>query len=348
MVGCPGGQKQRIAIARALVMNPLILILDEATSALDSASERIVQQAINELAASKQRTTVIIAHRLSTVRQADCIVVMNQGEIVEMGSHQQLMEQENSSYARLVQAEQDKAHEAEHEGHEPATTSANQNTMKKSIGEVVDMTETDSTDVMKASGITLVEQGEEEEALPVIDKTRLWNLSRPDLPFLVVGAVAAVLVGLAFPAFSLIIAEMFTALSDPATVIDESRTWSIAFAGLGLYQLIGFVTLMSSIGIAGENMTLRLRVRLFQSFLRQDIAWFDRSQNTTGSLCTRLAVDAENVRGVTIDQMPTYIQVLSMLIAGLTIAFINSWQLAFVLLGIGPLIGVAGAAHVRD
>ena len=86
-----GGQKQRIAIARALIKKPAVLLLDEATSALDAASERIVQQSIDALAQSKAQTTIIIAHRLSTIRNADKIVVVEKGNIVEIGKHDELL-----------------------------------------------------------------------------------------------------------------------------------------------------------------------------------------------------------------------------------------------------------------
>jgi len=95
-----GGQKQRIAIARAILKDPAILVLDEATSSLDSASEALVQEALEEL--MKGRTSIIIAHRLSTIRKADNIFVLNKSELTEQGSHDELMKNEAGLYRHLV------------------------------------------------------------------------------------------------------------------------------------------------------------------------------------------------------------------------------------------------------
>jgi subfamily B ATP-binding cassette protein MsbA len=94
-----GGQRQRICIARALLRNAPILILDEATSALDTESEAMVQQALLNL--MQNRTTFVIAHRLSTIMHADKIVVLEQGRIVEIGRHAELLENESGLYRRL-------------------------------------------------------------------------------------------------------------------------------------------------------------------------------------------------------------------------------------------------------
>jgi subfamily B ATP-binding cassette protein MsbA len=95
-----GGQRQRLAIARAILVNAPVLILDEATSALDAESERLVQQAIANLV--RDRTTIVIAHRLSTVRRADVIVVMEAGRVIEMGTHTELLSKEGQ-YRKLYE-----------------------------------------------------------------------------------------------------------------------------------------------------------------------------------------------------------------------------------------------------
>jgi ABC-type multidrug transport system fused ATPase/permease subunit len=95
-----GGQRQRVAIARAILKDPAILILDEATSSLDAESESLVQEALNEL--MKGRTTLIIAHRLATIRKVDRIYVLTGGKIVEQGNHQELVQDAAGIYANLV------------------------------------------------------------------------------------------------------------------------------------------------------------------------------------------------------------------------------------------------------
>lgn len=103
-----GGQKQRVAIARAILKDPAILLLDEATSALDTASEKLVQEALNGL--MEGRTTVIVAHRLSTIRNANMIAVLQDGKLCEVGSHEDLIRTPRSAYSQLVRLQQ---HEGE-------------------------------------------------------------------------------------------------------------------------------------------------------------------------------------------------------------------------------------------
>jgi ABC-type multidrug transport system fused ATPase/permease subunit len=100
-----GGQRQRIAIARAILKDPAILILDEATSSLDAESESLVQAALDEL--MKNRTTIIIAHRLATVRNVDCIYVLDEGRVAEAGTHTELSTKESGIYQNLLRLQFD-------------------------------------------------------------------------------------------------------------------------------------------------------------------------------------------------------------------------------------------------
>ncbi len=100
-LGVAGGQRQRINIARAVLKNPPILIMDEATSALDTESEQLVQEALNKLMVN--RTSLVIAHRLSTIQNADVILVIQNGVIVEVGNHDSLINKENGLYKKLNQ-----------------------------------------------------------------------------------------------------------------------------------------------------------------------------------------------------------------------------------------------------
>lgn len=107
-----GGQKQRVAIARAILKDPSILLLDEATSALDTVSERLVQEALDKL--MEGRTTILVAHRLSTVRDANSIAVLQNGRVAEMGSHERLMAKSGSIYKQLVSLQHETRDQEDH------------------------------------------------------------------------------------------------------------------------------------------------------------------------------------------------------------------------------------------
>ena len=98
-----GGQKQRLSIARVFLKNPPILILDEATSALDNTTEALIQESLNKL--KKGRTTIVVAHRLSTIKNADMILVVAKGKIIESGTHEQLLKKKNGVYKKLYKSQ---------------------------------------------------------------------------------------------------------------------------------------------------------------------------------------------------------------------------------------------------
>lgn len=174
-----GGQKQRIAIARAIIKKPKILLLDEATSALDSESEKIVQEALDNLMKSKELTVVVIAHRLSTIRNADRIAVIGHGKVSEIGTHDELMSLPNGKYRRLKDFQ---SMDME------ARTKANKNV------------KTSSQEEKKEEEEDEVEKTHAKES-EKMNSSRARSLAKGDFLYLALGAVGSILAGVVFPAW---------------------------------------------------------------------------------------------------------------------------------------------------
>ena len=179
-----GGQKQRVAIARALVRQPKFLILDEATSALDNESESIVQEAIDRLMVSKDHTVVVIAHRLSTVRNADKIALIADGRVLEFGSHDELVQKSDGRYKRLFDSSKRRS----------TLESMGLNNIGKS-------NEKDFQD--EEEEIDWEAKIKEEESKAFSAK-RARRMATPDLLYMFVGAIGALMAGGCFPAMGVL------------------------------------------------------------------------------------------------------------------------------------------------
>ncbi|XP_026394658.1 ABC transporter B family member 11-like [Papaver somniferum] len=355
-----GGQKQRIAIARAILKNPKILLLDEATSALDTESERIVQEALDRVMVD--RTTIIVAHRLSTVKNADTIVVIHQGNIVEKGSHLELLKDPDGAYGQLVSLQEvNKDSETDTVKPEISVESDRQSGNFMSLqqygsrGSTGDMRPSSSLSVQERSLLrqSLDIHGEKSQ-MPITEKDqkvsirRLANLNKPELHVLLLGVVAAVINGIVFPAFAVMFSGMISTFYEPPSKLRrDARFWALMFVGLGIVSFGASPARTYFFAVAGCSLIKRIRSMCFKKVVYMDISWFDDPEHSSGMIGTRLSADAATVRNLVGDALGLLIQNIVTLVVGIGVAFEANWQLALIVLVLLPLIGLNAWVQVK-
>ncbi|CAF4936481.1 unnamed protein product [Rotaria sp. Silwood1] len=303
-----GGEKQRIALARALVKQPTFLLLDEATSALDNISEKIVQDALDR--ACKGRTTIVIAHRLSTIQNADQIYVLDNGNVIEQGTHETLMAKEGGKYQSMVKRQQMERFDDD----------------KDDMISIEKATEEEEKSMLERSRLfsdSLIADMNEQSSKSFTQRFVLWRLlsmNSPEWITILIGCIACILNGAGQPLFAFLVTKMVDAFKYCSN--SERRTHVLItcfiFLLFGVALLVVRFVQYTAFAISGSKLTQRIRSKAFACLLSQEIAYFDQPENSSGAICTRLSSDALSIQEMSGTRLGAICQAIGLSLFGIS------------------------------
>jgi ATP-binding cassette subfamily B (MDR/TAP) protein 1 len=305
----------------------------------------VVQAALDKIMSdgNVKRTTIVIAHRLSTITNADRIVVMRKGVVIEDGTHDNLMALETGTYRALRNLQDMHTQSAAIIG--GSTTAAVPSaagaalSVKIPTGAVSPKLKS-PVSPMSPTSKKHTEIEEPDVPAPPVSRWRVMKLQLPEWPYILLGLFGAAVSGVVQPVFAIIYSEMIGIFFNPndAFMKTESNKYIGAFFAIAIGHLIATVCRIGGFVHVGEVLTRRLRVLAFRALIRNEIGFFDDKRNSIGRLNTRLETDAADVRSGTGEALSMVFQAAAAILAGIIIAFIASWRLALVVCAIMPFL----------
>ncbi|KAI2464460.1 leptomycin B resistance protein pmd1 [Annulohypoxylon bovei var. microspora] len=349
-----GGQRQRIALARALIRDPKILVLDEATASLDSATEKRIQAAIDRVALDSNKTIVSIAHRLSTIKHADNVIVMQDGEVVEQGTYQELLEK-GGAFTRLATLQG-----LDSSTGKTSEISSLNNTDVESLNDTIEKSGSISSDIKEVpseknnlmqgniqSASKRIAPGGIDDSLPSSAIfTGIGRLIRPDYSWLVLAVPAAIAVGCTFTAMGLIFGHTVSALSACNATISHILYYGRFFGGLvfmlAVVEFFANLGSWSAFGRVSENLVYRIRVLSFRALMEQSVEW-----HSSGSRLGVITKDGASLAAFSGSIIATTFSIVVNFFVAIIVSHAFAWKIAIVGLAMVPLLLAAGILQVQ-
>jgi ATP-binding cassette subfamily B (MDR/TAP) protein 1 len=345
-----GGQKQRVVLARALIRQPKILILDEATASLDSASERKIQAALDQAVVG--RTTVTIAHRLSTIRNADNIVVMRGGTILEQGTYAELLAMDGA-FAGMIKMQNGNGDSAPLERSREGSigTESLESLPLKDHGSIItEKNGSKAEEVFEPNYLDSDAKRQPKERGAFKSIVGVMAMGRPWIGFILLGLAASAIVGGSQSGESVIFGNTIGSLSPckgEASILRSGDLFGLLFFLLAILEFFANVISTSAFGKVAESLLYKIRVLTFRSLFHQSIGWHESEDRTPSSLLSYISSDANSMSGLTGTILGVMFAILINMLAGIILAHIIAWKIAIVLLATVPILLLSGFLRLR-